>query len=59
MNRILTAVLASFLLAGVLAGAAEFPFGAARPVHAILGDGSCPAPLESPAPLLYGESTSR
>ena len=59
MKRVLTAALASFLLAGVLAGITESPFGDARSVRTSLSDGSCPAPLELPVQLSYGESISR
>ena len=59
MKKILTAAIASLMLAGVLAGTTESPFGVAASVHINLGDGSCPPPLDLPAPLSYGESISR
>jgi uncharacterized membrane protein len=59
VKRAITALLASLMLAGALAGATESVSKMAQSGVLSLGDGSFPAPVGSPGTFSYGDATSR
>jgi len=59
MKRALIAVLASLMLAGVLAGASEPVFHVAPTAIFAFGEGSSPVLINAPFVTSYGDSMSR